>query len=68
MNEVFDEFFSWLKVHRLGREHLFNQMKEKYDLGYINACAVIETELRRLIEEHKDGTDRVRGDKGLLDG
>ena len=67
MNEILDEFFSWLKVHRARREHLFNQMREKYDWGYIKACEVIEAELRRLIEEHKDGTDRLTGDKGLLD-
>lgn len=67
MNSLFEEFFSWLTVHRLGREHLFHQMREKYDWGYINACANIETELRRLIEEHKDDSDRLAGDKGLLD-
>ncbi len=66
MNSLFDEFFSWLKVHRLGREHLFHQMREKYDWGYIKACEVIEAELRRLIEEHTDDSDRVAGDKGLL--
>jgi len=64
---LFDEFFSWLKVHRAGREHLFNQMREKYDWGYIKACEVIEAELKRLIQEHKDDSDRVEGDKGLLE-
>lgn len=67
MSDIFEDFFSWLTVHRLGREHLFHQMREKYDWGYIKACEVIEAELRRLIEEHKDGTDRLTGDKGLLD-
>lgn len=67
MSEIFDEFFSWLKVHKAGREHLFKQMREKYDWGYIKACEVIEAELKRLIEEHKDGTDRITGAKGLLD-
>lgn len=66
-NSLFDEFFSWLKVHRLGREHLFNQMREKYDWGYVNACANIEAELRRLLEERKDDTDRVKRDKRVLD-
>ena len=66
MNSIFDEFFSWLKVHRAGRERLFNQMREKYDWGYIKACEVIEAELKRLIEEHKDDSDRITGDKGLL--
>ncbi len=65
--DIFQEFFSWLKVHRAGREHLFSQMREKYDWGYIKACDVIEAELKRLIEEHKDGSDRVKGDKELLD-
>lgn len=63
---LFDEFFSWLNVHRLGREHLFNQMREKYDWGYINACANIETELKRLIEEYKDDTTGIKRNKGLL--
>lgn len=67
MDSVLEEFFSWLTVHRLGREHLFHQMREKYDWGYIKACEVIEAELRRLIEEHEDGTDRLAGDQGLLD-
>lgn len=65
---LFDDFFAWLKVHRAGREHLFHQMREKYDWGYIKACEVIEAELRRQLEEHKDGSDRISGDKGLLDG
>lgn len=64
---LFVEFFAWLKVIRTGREHLFNQMREKYDWGYIKACEVIETELRRLLKEHKDDSDRVEGDKGLLE-
>lgn len=63
---LFDEFFSWLTVHRLGREQLFVKMREKYDWGYINACTAIESELRRLLQEHKDDSDRVEGDKGLL--
>lgn len=67
MQDIFDEFFSWLRVHKAGRVHLFNQMREKYDWGYIKACEVIEAELKRLIEEHKDDSDRVEGDKGLLD-
>ena len=65
---LFDDFFGWLKVHKAGREHLFNQMREKYDWGYIKACEVIETELKRLIaeyhisEEQKDGDDRIAAD------
>lgn len=66
MEPLFEEFFSWLKVHKAGREHLFHQMREKYDWGYIKACEVIEAELKRLIEEHKDDSDRIAGDKGLL--
>ena len=61
-NTVFDEFFSWLKVHRAGREHLFEHTHDKYDCGYIKACKVIECELRRLIKEHQDGADRLAGD------
>lgn len=63
---LFDEFFGWLKVHRLGREHLFSQMREKYDWGYIKACEVIEAELRRKLQEHKDGTDRIGRAEDLL--
>ncbi len=59
---LFDDFFSWLKVHKAGREHLFNQMREKYDWGYIKACEVIETELRSKLQEYKDGSDRIGGD------
>ncbi len=67
MDKIFKDFFSWLTVHRTAREHLFHQMREKYDWGYIKACSVIETELKRLIEEHKDGLDRPSGNQGLLD-
>lgn len=67
MNNILDDFFSWLKVHRTAREHLFREMREKYDWGYINACANIETELKRLIEEHKDASDGLAGNQGLLD-
>ncbi len=66
MSNIFDEFFSWLRVHKAGREHLFSQMREKYDWGYIRACEAIEAELRRLIEEYKDDSDRIERDKGLL--
>jgi hypothetical protein len=55
----FDDFFQWLKVHQLGREHLLNQMQQPYDLGYINACTSIWLELDRRIQEHMDGTDRL---------
>ena len=71
MTDIFNEFFSWLKVHRAGREYIFNQMREKYDWGYIKACDVIEAELKRLLssqnEEHKDDSDRIAGDKRLLE-
>lgn len=62
MEKLLEEFFGWLKVHRTGREHLFHQMREEYDWGYIKACDVIKAELERLIEEHKDGTDRIGRD------
>lgn len=64
---LFDDFFSWLSIHRTAREHLFHQMREKYDWGYITACKVIEAELRRKLQEHKDDSDRFEGDKGLLE-
>ncbi len=66
MTALFEELFSWLKVHRAGREHLFHQMREKYDWGYIKACEVIEAELKRLIQEHKDDSDRIDGTEELL--
>ena len=66
MNKLCIDFLSWLNVHRAGRELLFNQMREKYDWGYIKACEVIEAEFKRIIEEHKDESDRIAGDKGLL--
>lgn len=56
---LFDDFFGWLKIHKAARELLFHGMREKYDWGYIKACEVIESELRRKLEEHKDGTDRI---------
>ena len=65
--KVLIDFFSWLNVHRLGREHLFHKMREKYDWGYINACKAIEAELKRLLEERMDDSDRVEGDKGILE-
>lgn len=65
--KVIIDFFGWLNVHRLGREHLFHKMRKKYEWGYINACAVIEAEFKRLLEEYTDGIDRVDGDKGILE-
>lgn len=65
--KVLIDFFGWLNVHRLGREHLFHKMREKYDLGYINACKEIEAELKRLIEEYTDDGYRIDGDKGILE-
>lgn len=62
MPDIFDEFLSWLSVHKAAREHVFRDMREKYDWGYIKACEVIEYELRRRIQEHKDGSDRIRED------
>ncbi len=37
------------------------------DIGYVKACEVIEAELKRLIQEHKVDSDRVEGNKGLLE-
>jgi hypothetical protein len=66
VNDLFNDFFGWLKVHKAGREFLFNKNRERYDWGYIKACEVIESELKRLIEEHKDGSDRIGRDKDSL--
>lgn len=66
-NSVLDEFFSWLKVHSMGYRMRYDAMGWEIDYGYIKACDVIAAELHRLIEEHKDGSDRIEGDKGLLD-
>ena len=59
MSNIFEEFLSWLKVHRAAREHLFHEFREKYDWGYIKACQVIESEIKRLIQEHQDDSDGV---------
>lgn len=67
MTNIFNDFFSWLKVHKTGREHLFHNSYCDYDWGYIKACVVIETELKRLIQEHKDASDRITGNQGILD-
>ena len=63
-----EEFLDWLKVHVLGIKMRYEAMAWDIDHGYLKACKVLETELRRLIEEHKDGSDRITGDQGLLDG
>jgi len=64
---LFDEFFSWLKVHSSGFKMRIDAMDWEIDRGYVKACEVIEAELKRLIQEHKDDSDRVEGDKGLLE-
>lgn len=65
--KVIIDFFGWLNVHRLGREHLFHKIREKYDWGYINACKTVEAVLKRLLEEHMGDSDRIDGDKGILE-
>lgn len=66
MTDIFTEFFSWLKVHSMGFRMRHDAMGWEIDYGYIKACDVIGAELKRLIEEHKDDSDRIAGDKGLL--
>ena len=61
MSEIFNEFFSWLKVHSMGYRIRYDTMGWEIDYGYIKACDVIKAELGRLIEEHKDDSDRIRG-------
>jgi hypothetical protein len=63
---LFDDFFSWLNVHAIGFKMRYDAMGWDVDWGYIKACEVIEAELRRKLEEYKDG-DRIKGSKGLLD-
>ena len=60
---MLDEFSMWLKIHKASR---FHELHDKYDSGYIKACEVIEAELKRKLEEHRDASDRIAGDKGLL--
>jgi hypothetical protein len=67
MSSLLDEFFSWLRVHSSGYRMRHDAMGWEIDYGYIKACDVIKAELERLIEEHKDDSDRVTGDKELLD-
>lgn len=62
MAEIFNEFFSWLKVHSLAYRMRYEAMSWEFDYGYIKACDVIKAELERLMEEHKDDSDRIRGD------
>lgn len=62
MTEIFNEFFSWLKVHSIGYRMRYDAMSREFDYGYIKACDVIKAELERLMEEHKDDSDRIRGD------
>lgn len=63
---LFDEFFSWLKVHTLGFKMRIDAMDWEIDRGYVKACEVIEAELKRLIEECKDDTTGIKRNKGLL--
>lgn len=64
---LFDEFFAWLDVHSRGIKMRIDAMDWEIDRGYVKACEVIEAELRRKLQEHKDGCDRLEGHKGLLD-
>ena len=65
------ELLKWLKAHVEGFKLRFDSMGWEIDHGYIQACTVIEAEIKRLIQENKDGfefySDRIAGDKGLLD-
>ncbi len=61
------ELLKWLKVHVIDFKMRIDAMDWDIDRGYVKACEVIEQELRRLIQEHKDGSDRVTGNQGLLD-
>jgi len=63
-----EELLKWLKVHMIGFKMRIDAMDWEYDRGYVKACEVIQAEMKRLIEEHQDGSDRVAGNKGLLDG
>lgn len=67
MDALIEEFLSWLRVHKAGRVYLFEKMPERYDWGYIKACEVIEAELKRLVEEHRDDSDRIAGIEELLE-
>jgi hypothetical protein len=60
------DLLNWLKVHRLGYIHA-SKYEMSFDYGYIKACDVIEAEMERIIEEHRDESDRLAGDKGLLE-
>ena len=57
-----EELLKWLKVHISGFK-----MSIEHDRGYIKACEVIQAEMKRLIEERRDGSDRITGAEGLLD-
>lgn len=67
MDNILEDFLSWLKVHSMGFRMRHDAMGWEIDYGYIKACDVIKTELQRLIQEHKDGTDRVGRDPVLLE-
>lgn len=66
MDKMLDDFFDWLKVHTSGYKMRYEAMSWEIDWGYIKACEVIEAELKRKIEEYKDGTDRIGRNQGLL--
>jgi hypothetical protein len=63
---LFDDFFAWLKVHTSGIKMRIDAMDWEIDRGYVKACEVIEAELRRKLEEHKDGSDRITGNQGTV--
>jgi hypothetical protein len=67
MNDIFEDFFGWLRVHSAGYRMRYDAMGWEIDYGYIKACDVIGAELKRLIEEHMDDSDRLAGNQGLLD-
>lgn len=66
MDSLFIDFFSWLNVHKAGHQLLLHE-RANYHTGYVKACEVIQAELMRLLEEHKDGTDRIGRDTDILD-
>lgn len=49
-----EDFMQWLKVHKAGINLRYDEHGREHDLGYIQACEVIEAELRAKLLEDED--------------
>ena len=56
-----EDFMQWLSVHKAGINLRYDEHGREQDLGYIQACEVIEAELKSKMEEARDDGIEIIG-------